>query len=301
MGRRAFKYSKETVVFNIIAYLFTAILAFLCLLPFLLVVSGSITDESSIVLYGYRLIPVKISFDAYKIAFGNPTIILRAYAVTCFVTTVGTFLSLFLSSMAAYALQRKDFVYRNFFAFFFYFTTIFSGGLVPWYILMVKYLHMKDNYLALIIPGLFGVFNMIIIRSFMSSIPDSITESAKIDGASDFRIFIQLILPLSRPVLVTIGLFIALEYWNDWYLSMLFIQKDNMYPLQYFLYKIISKIDFLRNVAARSSNINLSKISLPSESFKLAMTVIATGPIIFLYPHLQKYFIKGIMMGAIKG
>jgi len=203
--------------------------------------------------------------------------------------------------MAAYALQRKDFVYRNFFAFFFYFTTIFSGGLVPWYILMVKYLHMKDNYLALIIPGLFGVFNMIIIRSFMSSIPDSITESAKIDGASDFRIFIQLILPLSRPVLVTIGLFIALEYWNDWYLSMLFIQKDNMYPLQYFLYKIISKIDFLRNVAARSSNINLSKISLPSESFKLAMTVIATGPIIFLYPHLQKYFIKGIMMGAIKG
>jgi len=145
------------------------------------------------------------------------------------------------------------------------------------------------------------VFNMIIIRSFMSSIPDSITESAKIDGASDFRIFIQLILPLSRPVLVTIGLFIALEYWNDWYLSMLFIQKDNMYPLQYFLYKIISKIDFLRNVAARSSNINLSKISLPSESFKLAMTVIATGPIIFLYPHLQKYFIKGIMMGAIKG
>lgn len=289
------------MLFNIIAYFSIAALAFLCLLPFLLVISGSVTEESSIILYGYRLIPVKISLAAYKIAFGNPTTILRAYAVTAFVTATGTLLSLFLTSMASYALQRKDFVYRNIFAFFFYFTTIFSGGLVPWYILMVKYLHMKDSYLALIIPGLFGMFNMIIIRSFMSSIPDSITESAKIDGASDFRIFIQLILPLSKPVLVAIGLFIALEYWNDWYLSMLFIQKEKMYPLQYFLYKIISKIDFLKNVAAKSSNINLSKISLPSESFKLAMTVIATGPIIFLYPYLQKYFIKGIMMGAVKG
>lgn len=301
MKKNRVKASKEIVVFNAIGYVYISILALFCLIPFLMVVSGSFTDENSIINEGYRLIPEKLSLEAYKLAFGNPMVIFRAYFVTIFVTLIGTTVSLFFTSMAAYALQRKDFRYRNFFAFFFYFTSIFNGGLVPWYILMVKYLGMKNSYLALIVPMLFNMFNMIIIRSFMSTIPESISESAKIDGASDFRIFLQLILPLSKPVLATIGLFIALGYWNDWYLAMLFIDKEKMYPLQFFLYRLLSKIDFLKNIAAKSNTIDTSKIQIPSEGFKLAMTVIVTGPIIFLYPYLQKYFIKGVMIGAVKG
>lgn len=294
--------SKENIAFNAAGYVYITILALFCFLPFLMVVTGSLTDENSIINDGYRLLPGKFSLEAYKLAFGNPLVIFRAYYVTILVTMVGTSVSLFFTSMAAYALQRKDFRYRNFFAFLFYFTSIFNGGLVPWYILMVKYLGMKNNYLALIVPMLFNMFNMIIIRSFISTIPESISESAKIDGASDFRIFFRLILPLSKPVLATIGLFIALGYWNDWYLAMLFIDKEEMYPLQYFLYRLLSKVDFLKNIAAKSNTtINTSAVQIPSEGFKLAMTVIVTGPIIFLYPYLQKYFIKGVMIGAVKG
>jgi putative aldouronate transport system permease protein len=163
---------------------------------------------------------------------------------------------------------------------------------------MVKYLHMKDNYLALLIPLLFNVFNMIIIRTFMSSLPESLGESAKIDGAGDFMIFAKIILPLSKPVLATISLFTALAYWNDWVNAMLYIQDSDMIPLQYYLYKVLSVMEFIKNAARTGANIH---VDVPQESYKLAMTVVTTGPIIFLYPLLQKYFIKGLTVGAVKG
>lgn len=291
---------RDTLIFNILGYTFIGILTIFCLVPFLLVVTGSITDDKSIMQYGYRFIPKAVSFSAYEVAFEAPEAILKAYGVTIFTTVTGTIISLFLSAMTAYALQRKDFEFRNFFSLFFYFTTLFSGGLVPWYILMVKYLRMKDNILALILPHLFSVFHIIILRTFMSTIPDSLGESAKIDGCSDFRIFLQIVLPLSKPALATIGLFTALIYWNEWYNTMLFINNEDLYTLQYFLHLIISKIDFLKNITAEMIASGV-QVEMPSESFKLAMTVIVTGPIIFLYPYLQKYFVKGIMIGAVKG
>ena len=291
------KVQKDKIVFSLIGYTVIIVTALLCLIPFVLIVSGSFSKEQAIFEYGYRLFPKEFSLDAYKYVFENPQKILSAYSVTILVTAIGTFLGLYMTAMAGYVLNRKEFRTRGFFSLYLYFTTLFSGGLVPWYILMTQYLGMQNNILALIIPLLFNVFFIIVTRSFMSSIPDSIVESAKIDGAGDFYIFNRIILPLSKPVLATVGLFLALRYWNDWYQSMLFITDEKLYPMQFFLYKLLSDIQFMMEAAGQ----NIGAIDLPQESFKLAMTVVATGPIIFLYPFLQRFFIKGMTVGAVKG
>lgn len=290
--------TKDRIIFNILGGVFILVIVLLCIIPIIMLITGSFTSQTAIIKEGYRLIPHQFSLEAYKIIFQSPVSILRAYLISIVITCFGTILGLFITAMTGYVLSCKDFKYRNRFSFFFYFTTIFSGGLVPWYIMVVRYLHLKNSILALIIPMLLNVIFIIIMRSFMNELPVSISESAKIDGAGDFLIFTRLILPLSKPVLATIGLFIALNYWNDWFLALMFIDNDKMYPLQYFLYAILSKMDFI-NAAAAQSGIPVP--SMPSESFKLAMTVVATGPIVFLYPFVQKYFVKGITMGAVKG
>lgn len=289
---------RDKVAFNIVGCIFISILSVLCLIPFVMVLTGSFTSQESILKDGFRLVPKEVSFDAYKIIFESPDMLVKAYIVSVLVTAAGAAIGLFLTAMASYILTCKDFKYRNQISFYFYFTTIFGGGLVPWYILMVKYLKMKDSYVGLVFPLLMNVIYILIMKSFMKSIPDAIGESAKIDGAGDFMVFMKLILPLSKPALATIGLFIALNYWNDWYNAMLFIERQDMYPLQYFLYQILSKADFINQAAARSG---VPVPLMPSESIKLAMTVVATGPIIFLYPFVQKYFVKGITIGAVKG
>ena len=286
------------IVFNIIAYTIISVIALLCLLPFLLVVTGSITDENTIYTHGYTLIPKKVSFFAYDVIFKSPFAIMRAYGVTISITLIGTLLGLFITAMTAYVLFRRDFKYRNVFSFFFYFTTLFNGGLVSYYIFMVRYLQMKDTYYALVLPLLLNVFYLLIMRNFMKSIPYSIIESAKIDGANDFSIFIRIVLWLITPALAAIGLFIALSYWNDWFNAMLFLEDSKRYPLQYMLYRIINSVRFASSMTARAG---VPAPRMPQQSIKLAMTVIATGPIIFLYPFLQKYFVKGITIGAVKG
>ncbi len=292
------KRGKEQLIFNLISYTTVIIFTLLCVIPFLLVISGSFTDEGSIHVDGYRFIPKKFSLNAYRVAFAMPTNIIRAYGVTGTVTVVGTLVGLFIICMTAYALQRPQFKYRNAFALYFYFTTLFSGGLVPWYILMVRYLHLKNNYLALLFPAMLTVFDIIIMRSFMKSIPEALAESAKIDGAGEFRIFAQIFLPLSKPALATVGLFIALRYWNDWYASMLFITQKEKYSLQFYLYSMLTQMEFAAN-DAKSAGIVMEQY--PAESFKLAMTIVATGPILLLYPFVQKYFIQGMTVGAVKG
>lgn len=292
--------SKDRVVFDIIAYVILGILAVCCLLPFLLVLSGSFSDQTSILTHGYQLIPETFSLDAYTTLFKIPGELLRAYAVTIFVTFTGTFLGLFLTSMAAYVLSSKSFRYRNQVSFFFYFTSIFGGGLVPWYIFNTKYLHFHNNIISLILPILVNVTYLLILKSYMSSIPDALYESAKLDGANDFTIYLHIALPLCKAGLATVGLFIALNYWNDWYNAMLFLDegRSDLYPLQYFLNNILTKAQAISAAAARSG---LPMSEVPSEPMKLAMTVVATGPIILLYPFLQKYFVKGVTIGAVKG
>lgn len=293
--------SLDIKVFNVVSYIVLSFIALCCLIPFIIVVSGSFTSEQYILKNGFSLIPKDFSIEAYKVALENPLAVLTAYGVTISLTVIGSALGLFITAMTAYVLTRKDFEWRNKFSFYFYFTTLFSGGLVPWYILMVKYLHLKDNYLALLLPPLLNVFNMLVMKSYMSGIPDAITESAKIDGAGDFTIFIKLILPLAKPALATIGLFIALGYWNDWYNSMLFIQNEKLYSLQYFLYKIVNNVEAYKNILAQTGGSVNVNMELPSESLKMALTVIVTGPIILLYPFVQKYFVQGITIGAVKG
>jgi len=291
--------TSDRIILNLFGVICVSILAIVCLLPFVLILSASLTDETSIIQEGFRLIPSKWSFHAYEMLFKYPKQLIQAYFVTITITTIGTVAGLFLTSMTAYALQRQDFKWRNQFAFFFFFTTLFSGGLVPYYLLIINYLHLKDSIAVLIVPGLLNVFHIIIMKTFMRSIPDAITESAKIDGAGDFKIFIRLILPLSKPALATIGLFSALGIWNDWYTSLLFITDDKLMPLQYYLYRMLGNMNGLKQALLQSGAV--VNIELPTESLKMAMTIVATGPIFLVYPFVQRYFVQGLTVGAVKG
>ncbi|MEK3888180.1 carbohydrate ABC transporter permease [Bacillus sp. FSL K6-3431] len=289
----------STIIVRFIGYSFIGLFALFCLLPFVLIVSSSFTSESAIMESGFTLWPKEFSVFAYEIVFQNPRLVIGSYVVTLGITIVGTALGLFIVAMTGYALQRQDFLYRNKISFFIYFTTLFSGGLVPFYLLITQYLHLKDNYLAVLLPALLSPFLIIMMKSFVKSIPHEITESAKMDGAGDFTIFLQLILPMSTPALATIGLFIALGYWNEWYNSMLFLSPNMEYrPLQLFLYNVITSADFIRNSAASS---NVTPQDVPLETMKMATAVVATGPVILFYPFVQRYFIKGITIGAVKG
>ncbi|MFB9328019.1 carbohydrate ABC transporter permease [Paenibacillus aurantiacus] len=288
----------DRVWFNTFGYLFVGVFALLCLIPFWLIIVGSFSSQEAITLHGYSLWPKDWSSEAYKLLLETSNDLVRAYGVTIFVTAIGSFLGLMVTTMTAYVLNCKDFRYRNHFAFYFYFTTLFSGGLVPYYILIVKYLHMKNSILVMILPLLLNVFYILVMRSFVSAIPEAIRESATIDGAGDFTIFIRLMLPLLKPALATIGLFIALNYWNDWFNTMLFVDDSQLYNLQYYLYQILSRMEFL-SYAVEQAGIATS--DMPSDSYKMAITLVTTGPIILLYPFVQRYFVKGITVGAVKG
>ena len=283
--------------FNILGTAFVLALTLLCLMPFWLMIAGSFTSETAIIQDGYRFWPSVFSIEAYQMVFKVPDVIIRAYMVTIFLVLIGTTTSLFITSMSAYVLHRKDFKYRNFFSFFFYLTSLIGGGLIPFYLLMLS-LNMRDNYLALLLPPLLSVFNIIVMRTFFSALPHEIGESGKIDGANDLAIYFQLYLPLAIPGLATIGLFTALVYWNDWYNALLFINKDTMYPLQYQLYKVISHANFAKLVAQRTGQ---QVQNVPTEALKLATACVTVGPIILLFPFVQRYFIKGLTIGAVKG
>ncbi|MBQ3891222.1 MAG: carbohydrate ABC transporter permease [Lachnospiraceae bacterium] len=294
------KVSSDQIAVNVLGWVLIGIFALICVLPFYLIIVASFTAETSLIREGYPLIPrIKdLSLDAYKLSLKNPMAIIISYATTIGVTAVGTFVAVLLATMTGYVLSRKDFPWRNKFSFFFFFTTLFNGGLVPWYLLCMRYLNFKNSYIALILPLMFSVWNMIIAKSFMNSLPMEISESAKIDGANDLVIFFRLILPISKPLIATLGLFSALAYWNDWYNCMLYVTDTNMFTLQYYLQRILGSAEAMRIVAEKSG---MALPSIPLESMKMAMTIIATGPIVLLYPFVQRYFVKGLTIGAVKG
>ena len=286
------KKSTSTKVFYVICYTFVALMALVCLLPFIMVVSGSFSSEQAIRFKGYCILPREFTTAAYALIFKSPMTVVRAYGVSIFITLAGTAVGLLLTTMTAYVISRKDFKYRNALSFFFYFTTLFNGGMVCSYIFYIQYLHLKDSYLALILPG------VLIMRTFVSAIPTALIESAKIDGAGEFKTFFSIILPLLKSGMATIGLFLALGYWNDWYNAMLYMNTETKYPLQYMLYALMQKTQAMSQMAS-SANIPLQ--DMPSNSLKLAMAVVATGPIILVYPFIQKYFVKGVTIGSVKG
>ncbi len=288
----------EEKAFRGIGGLLVCLFALACAIPFLIVLSSSFSEEREIIRHGYSLFPRGFTLDSYRAVLRQPGQIIRAYGVTVLVTAAGTAGSVFINTMTGYVLQRKDFEWRNRFSFYFFFTTLFSGGLVPWYILCVKYLHLSNNILALILPSLVSVWNLLLVKGFMAGIPFEITESGKIDGAGDFTIFIRLIIPLAKPVIATIGLFTALLYWNDWYSCMLFISDEVRYNLQYLLYRMVGSAEAMRNIMAQTG---ADMDIVPIEAMKMTLTVIVTGPIVFLYPLIQKYFVKGLTIGAVKG
>ena len=287
------------ILFNIFAYAFITIATALCLLPFLLVISGSLTDNASIAVDGYHFIPKIFSLEAYKTIFLFPQTVIQAYKVTTINTLVGTSLGLFFMSMAGYVLSRKDFKYRNRISFLIYFTTIFGGGLVPWYMMVSGILKLKDSYIAICYPGLMAPFLIILMRTFITSaLPDEVVESAKIDGAGSFRTYWSIVLPIVKPGLATVGLFLALNYWNDWFLTSMFITTPKKYELQFYLYNMLSSYEALNYMLSSGVTIITNP---PSESIKLAMAIIATGPVLLFYPFIQRYFVAGITIGAVKG
>ncbi|MBO5336381.1 MAG: carbohydrate ABC transporter permease [Lachnospiraceae bacterium] len=297
------KMGKDQILLNILAYTFCGVVALFCLVPFIMVVSGSFSSEEAITHNGFSILPQDFSLEAYKTVFKEPMVVVRAYATTIGLTAVGTTLGLLLQTMTAYVLSRKDFEWRNFFSFFFYFTTLFSGGLVPYYILITQTLNLKDNYLAMLLPLLFSVYNLLIMKSYITALPESLIDAAKIDGCGEFMTLFRIVMPLIKPALATVGLFIALAYWNDWYNAMLYISEEEMYPLQYFLYEKVNNIEAYKKLLANNaiSSSVVSSMSLPSQTLKMALTVVVTGPIVLAYPLVQKYFVQGITIGAVKG
>jgi len=282
----------------VLFYVLCSCFAIACLYPFLLVVASSLTDEAALMRVGYRLLPQHFSLAAYRAIFHSSTIP-DAYLVTIFITVVGTALSLLVTSMAAYALSGRRLYYAGAISMFFYFTMLFSGGMVANYILITKYLHLSNSIWVYILPALLSPWNMFLMRNFFNDIPKELFESAKIEGAGEFRILRTIVLPLSLPALATIGLFYALGYWSSWMPAMLYIDDTKLFSLQYIIMQIIRNVDMAQSIAVQGAQSTATLA--PAYTVRLATAVVTVGPIIFLYPFLQRYFVGGLKVGAIKG
>jgi len=273
----------------------------ICLIPFLLVVVASFSNDLDLALYGYRLIPLKVDLSAYKTLAMDLSILVNAYKVTIFVTVMATLLSLVIMSLVAYVLVRKSGSrFGKILTYFIYFPTLFSGGLVPSYIMNTKYLGMADNLWILILPGLVSAMNVFMIRTFIQQQPYSLVEAAKLDGASEFHVYLRIAMPLAKPVLATVGFNLALANWNQWYSSMIYIRSNEKVTLQHLLQRML--MNFNAILAQIEHGIPGASIKdLPGESLRMAMLVIAIGPMMFIFPFFQKYFVKGMVLGSVKG
>lgn len=295
--------SKQNRIFQVSANLIMALLSIACIVPFVLLFVSSFTDESAIIKYGYSFFPKVWSSAAYYYLWTQSSQVFHAYGITVFNTIVGTTAGLTIASMLAYPLSRKDFPLHRALTFIVFFTLLFNGGLVPTYLIYTQIFHIKNTIWGLIIPGLLmNGFNVLLIRTFFTTnIPGAVIESAKIDGAGEVKTFIRIILPLSLPIMATVGLMTAVIYWNDWYNGLIYITKPNLYSLQNLLNRMLMDVQFLQNNSSLSSNAGSIIAKLPSATVKMAIAVIGVFPIMAAYPFFQKYFIKGITIGAVKG
>jgi multiple sugar transport system permease protein/putative aldouronate transport system permease protein len=292
------KLGVSDIIIRAFGYILITFYALACIFPFLIIIGTSFTSETVIRAEGVQLIPKEFTTKSYEMVMRGG-MIWKSYGLTITLTLCGTIVGLLVIAMTGYALQRKDFPLRNVISFYIYFTSLFSAGLAPYYLLMTQTYKLNDSYLAVFFPLLMSPWLIILMKNFVKAIPHEITESGKIDGAGDMVIFTRLILPMLKPALATIGLFLALGYWNEWYQSSLFLSsRIAVKPLQFQLYKVVNEVQSLKNSIA-GQYITLTDV--PTESLKMATAVMATGPIVFLYPFVQKYFIGGITVGAVKG
>ena len=269
--------------------------------PFILLVMSSITEEKSLIANGYSFFPKEFSLYAYQYLLTGSGALLRSYVISFIVTAVGTLSNLIITILYAYPLSRKELPGRNFFAFFLFFTMLFSGGLVPSYIMWTRTFHIQNTILALLVPNLLmGAFNVIMMRTyFTANIPDAVIEAARIDGADEFRILFRVVLPMALPILATIGMLVGLSYWNDWMNGLYYINDDKLYSVQVLLTNIQRQMESLKQSMGTGGNVSVGE--LPSTSIRMAINVMGILPVMLIYPFIQKYLVRGIAIGAVKG
>lgn len=294
---------RENKIPGVIINLLFCLGSLMFILPFVLIIAASFTDEQALLAQGYKLIPAEFSTEAYKYVFRNPQQLIDSYKITIIYSIAATFLGVVVMSMLAYPLSKPNYKYKKILTFFIFFTMLFSGGLIPTYIWLTRYLHMGDTVWVYILPNLVNAFHVIVIRTFFQGLPQSLTEAAKIDGASELKTFFTIVIPLSKPVIATISLLTLLARWNDWNTALIYINSTNLYSLQYLLQKILREVEFVKNMAENTpiAGIDMDASTLPSETIRFAMCMVAAGPMLVVFPFFQKYFAKGLTVGAVKG
>ena len=290
---------KQKIGGQVALHIIFLIMVLMYIVPFLMVISVSFTDEMSLIVDGYRLWPAKFSTKAYEMIFSDPTQIINSYRTTIIFTAVATFLAILIMGVMAYPLSRSNYKHRKFVTVLVLITMLFNAGMVPNYLLIVKYLKLNSTIWVYILPGLVGAYNLIVIRTNYRSLPKELTESAKIDGASEIRICFQIVMPLCKPVLASIGFLFIVNMWNDWMNSMLYITKPQLYSLQYMLQRILNEAAYLKQMAEAGTL--MGGEVFPTESFRYAMALVAAGPVLCIFPFFQKYFAKGMTIGSVKG
>lgn len=292
----------QKYILRVISVIILIALSIGCIIPFVIVISASFSDETALVSQGYSLLPRNFSLAAYSSIFKNPKQLVDSYILTIFVTVVGSLTSILMVSAAAFPLSRKDYRWKKPINFYYYLTMVFSGGTIPTYILISKYLHMKNSIAVLIIPTLFNSYNMFLLKTYFSQLPSSLYEAAKIDGANEFYIFFKIAMPLCITGVATVLLLTGLSYWNSWMQCMLYMTNDKYLTLQYFLQRIMSNIESITKNANSATGMSGGDLSrLPSESARMAMCILSAGPMVFVSMCFQRFFMRGIAVGAVKG
>ncbi|GHV67001.1 ABC transporter permease [Spirochaetia bacterium] len=296
---KGYRYSKGDRALTVFFYIFISLFSLMCLYPLVLAFSSAFSNEATVTAKGFSLIPRDFTTTTFSYMLSQRrNIVILAYRTSIIVTILGTAVSVIVTAMYAFVIAVPGFKHANKFAFFAYFTMLFNGGMLPWYILSTRYYHLSNTLAGLIVPYAMNVFNMFLMRNYLRTIPASIYESARIDGAGNVAVFFRIVMPLSQVGLVTIALFYGLGFWNDFYLPLMLITKDSLDTVQFMLYRMMSNLQFLVTNAGNSMS---QHIQPPLQTARMAMSVLAIGPIIFLYPFVQKYFVKGIIIGAVKG
>ena len=286
------------VVLKALSHLWLIVLSVVCLIPFLIIISASLSGRESFAINGYTILPTEFNLDSFRYVFLEPEQILNAYGVTIFVTAVGTVLGIFLMTTLAYVISRDDYKLKSQLSFFVYFTMLFNGGMVANYMWIAKSLHLYNNVWSLILPLMMNASYVLILRTFFKTIPAALMESARIEGAGEFRIFFTIVMPLAKTGVATIALLTIFNYWNNWYNSMLYMDSSYHVTIQYYLVRVLNSIQFAKN----SSTSGLaSAIDVPDEGVRMCICLIAAGPMVVIFPFFQKYFAKGVVLGSVKG